>query len=122
MAAGDSTVKITPNTFPTGKSQLQSSEEIYGTFTVVEGNYVANGIPLVWVGNVFPVSNASAPYHCTAYGIAGYVYAFDSGHNSLRIFRSAASPAALGEMVAGGACGTGITGDTISFRALFSKD
>ncbi len=126
----DSTVTIKVNDFPTGKSMLQTNEEYYGTFTVVAGNYVANGLPLVWTsmtgvtsGNkVLPISTATKPFYANVVGIGGYIYAFDAAHNTLRVFVTGTSPSALGELVAGAAVPATVVSDTISFRAIFSKD
>lgn len=97
---------------------------VHGTLAVDASSdtYAAGGIDLgeAEFANKVPISPAQVPLFLQAQGIAGYQYEWDRANEHLLIRESAASATVMGE-IATSAIPGGVSGDTISFIALFNK-
>jgi hypothetical protein len=65
-------------------------------------------------------SGGSAALFLHVQGMAGYIYAYDRGANTLLVFEAAADGGPLDQLGAG-AYPAGITGDDVEFFGLFRK-
>lgn len=100
---------------------------VVGTL-LAAGNYVTNGIALdlpVALSSQVPGISAQ-PVHVQVQGIAGYFYEYDKANKKVLI-RQQTDPAAAGGanipfvQLAAAALPAGVTGDTISFYAIFKQ-
>jgi hypothetical protein len=122
MAEASIVVTVTDEMPLPGKGFL-----VMGTLAVdaASDTYATGGLALgvaEFAGKV-PVASGQAPKHLIATGIAGYVYEFKKATNRLQIraqTNAAAEDAPLGELAAS-AIPAGVSGDTITFIALFDK-
>lgn len=95
---------------------------VIGTMTVNAGNYATNGIVCSFAGLV--KGNSQAPKYCNINGVAGFQYRFtpgtDASNGLFLIYVEATvstnTPLAQHSVAA---IVSGVTGDTISFYAVF---
>ncbi len=96
---------------------------VHGTLAVDASSdeYAAGGLDLgkTEFGAKSPATPGT-PLQLFAKGIAGYVYEWDRANEHLLIRESAGSNTVLSE-IATSAIPSGVSGDTISFIALFAK-
>jgi len=113
--AANSTVTLTI----TGQAFNSSRFNVRGTLAVGAGGYPVNGIPVVFsavpgVTNLTPLANT-----VRLSGLAGFIYAFDDVHQTLRIFEAGASGTPLGEIIT--TTPASVVADTISVEVDFSR-
>jgi hypothetical protein len=119
--------------YPSGQTSTlgPSWQLVSGTVVLTAGNYIANGLPLTWNpmtsasgGSFLPASSLqttpSIVYFQSITG-AGYLYAWDSVHGTLRIQECAGSAGPAVDITSGSALPAGVTGDTIQFLAVFTS-
>lgn len=98
---------------------------VVGTI-VMAGAYVANGDPIVWQNAVdsrpgfIALMTQNQPDYARIEGIAGFVYTYNPTNQKIGLRTGAAAQAALTEFTPGALPG-GVTGDTITFYAIFKK-
>lgn len=93
--------------------------EVLGTFTA-SGNYATPGDAVSWAST--NIKSTRTPLFVTAYGIAGYVYVYDLASDKLKVYVGDADAQDPLIEVSDGAYPAAVTGDTITFRALFPKN
>jgi hypothetical protein len=109
--------KVTPSL--TSQDATQESFDVAGLLAVAAGSYPANGLPVSFIG-LLGVPNPQPRKNCTSItGLSGYVFIWDDGHQTLRIFESAGSAAPLVEVST--TTPTAVVNDTISFRTKFVR-
>lgn len=108
-------------------NQWSDGQRLHVTGTIVmSGVYVANGDILNWQNAIdarqgfIGIMTQNQPDMVFIQGIAGFVYVWTPANNKIKILTGAAAQAALTELAAG-ALPAGVTGDTITFYAIFKK-
>ena len=96
---------------------------VHGTLAIDASSdtYATGGLALGVTEFGAKVLSHLKPLFLVAFGIAGYDYKWDRANSKLFVRQSAASATVLGEITGGGAIPSGVSGDTISFIALFNK-
>ena len=98
---------------------------VHGTLAVDPSGdtYATGGLALgaTEFGPKMPWGPAVKPLFLLVAGMAGYQYEWDRANALLLVRQSAASATVMGEITGGGAIPSGVSGDTISFIALFNK-
>jgi hypothetical protein len=100
------------------------SVELVGTI-VASSTYATPGDALDFAALAgtggFRTLGGDQPVFVSIEGIAGFKYEYDVAAKKVKVRQSAAAGNAFTE-IADGAYPAGVTGDTIRFRALFSKE
>ena len=94
------------------------SLDVIGTFTA-SGNYATPGDAISWANT--NVKSTQAPVFLTATGEAGFVYVYDYSTAKLKVYTSGANAQDPLAELSDGAYPAGVTGDVITFRAVFVK-
>lgn len=118
-----STVTVTLNSYPTGVANVVGGILISGTLAFGAGDYVTNGLPVTLQESVAGArQNVTPPFAAIESPSSGYVYRWDPGHGTVRIFIGGAAVSdPLAELANGTALPAGVTGDTVYFTALAVK-
>ena len=105
------TATFTINAYPKGAVEYVSSTSghvsLFGTLAIgaSPAAYPANGIPVNLTG--VGVYHANTPYFAVIYGIAGYDYAYDVAHGTIRMYTGGT------ETASGAVIPAAVSGDTI---------
>lgn len=91
---------------------------VVGTLTA-SGNYAAGGDAPSWASSL--IKSTKAPYCVFLSGIAGFVYVWDRAAGKVWTYTSGANAQDPLAELSAGAYPAGVTGDTITFLALFPK-
>lgn len=94
------------------------SLEVHGTFTA-SGNYATGGDAVAWTS--LNIKSTKSPIFVDVKGIGGYFYEYDHANSKL-IVRECAASATLAPQIAASSYPSGVTGDTIKYRAVFPKN
>jgi hypothetical protein len=114
-----STVTLTINPYPNGRSNDFNHVTISGKVAIGAGDYPANGLPVSWATMDPPAGPTPIkPAHVESVS-SGYVYRHDPVHGTIRIFQSAGSAAPLVEIAT--TTPGGVVSDTIYFDAVFNR-
>ena len=114
---------VTLNPYPTGVANVLGGILRSGTLAFTAGNYVTDGIPVTFQTGVAGVrQNVKPPFAQVESPSSGYVYRYDPGHGTIRIFQGGAAVSEpLAELANATALPAGVTGDTVYFTALAVK-
>ena len=117
MAAGTAVVTISDN-WSDGKRQF-----VIGTI-VLANDYAAGGIVIAWTDS--KIKSSRAPKIARIDGIAGFKYEYDATNKKILIRGQQPTSATSGiiklDEIASAALPAGVTGDTISFFAIFGQN
>ena len=94
------------------------SLEVIGTFTA-SGSYATGGNAVTWTST--NIKSTRSPVFVAVSGNGGYFYEYDLANTKL-IVRECAASATLAPQIAATTYPSGVSGDTITFRALFPKN
>lgn len=99
----------------TNKIVAGSLLHVFGTITP-SGSYVTGGEVPSWTA----LPTRKNPFYVHIDGKAGYVYTYDYANSKVMVFQCAAAANPMGQIPAAAYPG-GVTGDTISFYAVFPQ-
>jgi hypothetical protein len=103
--------------------------EAYGTLTF-SGNYASGGEAIAWAGlgtqgAQIPSSQAPIQVYVQSQGGSGWLYGWNAGTAKVQVFGQHPTNATTGiialEELAAAAYPSGVTGDTVTFLAVFKK-
>jgi hypothetical protein len=126
MAAATTTLTVTSTT------EDQKTLTVFGTLTwsASPATYTAGGNVMSFLG-FDDIKSGSLPLWVdvvsakTAGGLNLYIYSYSpgttQGNGTLQIFTGAAAQTALTELTNGAAIPSGVSGDTIIFKAIFPR-
>jgi hypothetical protein len=110
----DATTTVTVNSYPDGLDMGINKGRIFGSVAIASGNYVTNGLPIVFSGIVPGLSGDVVDVVFESIG--GNVYTYDRTNKTMRMYSAYAT-----EYGNGVALGAGIYGDTVYFQATVNK-
>jgi hypothetical protein len=118
------TATITPSAYPNGYDNTQRMQHVYGTVAIGASplTYATGGVALSWkIEGIKSTSQLPIWVEFISFGGSGYQYAWEKTGNTIQILTGAAAQSPLTELTNGAAIPAAVSGDTISFHAVFVR-
>jgi hypothetical protein len=122
---GTANATITINGYPKGKDNTERHDIVFGTVAIdaSPATYGSVGCPVVLANPEQAKSVSDTPVWGDVQGLSGYIYRYDPGNGTVRIFDVAGSsfspPLPMTELTVGKAIPTAVSGDTVYAKLEF---